>query len=152
MPRKPNFATISALKLALAGKRTAMSQHGARIIAVVGATGLQGGAVARRLLQDRWPVRALTRSPNGKRARAIARLGAEVVKADISDPVSLERVFDGVHGVFSVQNHHISGYEVEVRQGKQVAEVASEWALPSSSTAELAQASRAAALGPGRQS
>jgi uncharacterized protein YbjT (DUF2867 family) len=101
-----------------------MSQHDARIIAVVGATGLQGGAVARRLLQDRWPVRALTRSPNGNRARAIARLGAEVVKADISDPVSLERVFDGVHGVFSVQNHHISGYEGEVRQGKQVAEVA----------------------------
>jgi NmrA-like family len=38
--------------------------------------------------------------------------------------VSLERAFDGVHGVFSVQNHHISGYEGEVRQGKQVAEVA----------------------------
>jgi uncharacterized protein YbjT (DUF2867 family) len=38
--------------------------------------------------------------------------------------VSLERAFDGVHGVFSVQNHHLSGYEGEVRQGKQVAEVA----------------------------
>jgi hypothetical protein len=60
---------------------------------------------------------------------------------------SLERAFDGVYGVFSVQNHHISGFEGEVRQGKQVAEVASEWALPSSSTAALAQASRAAAFG-----
>jgi uncharacterized protein YbjT (DUF2867 family) len=101
-----------------------MSRHDARIIAVVGATGLQGGAVARRLLQDRWPVRALTRNPEGKRARAIAELGAEVIEADTSDPVSLERAFEGVHGVFSVQNHHISGYEGEVRQGKQVAEVA----------------------------
>jgi NmrA-like family len=54
----PEFVTISSLKLALAGKRTAMAQHDARIIAVVGATGLQGGAVTRRLLQDQWPVRA----------------------------------------------------------------------------------------------
>jgi uncharacterized protein YbjT (DUF2867 family) len=101
-----------------------MAQHDARIIAVVGATGLQGGAVTRRLLQDHWPVRALTRSPDGKKARALAQLDAEVVKADMSDPASLERAFDGVHGVFSVQNHHLSGYEGEVRQGKQVAEVA----------------------------
>ena len=91
---------------------------------MVGATGLQGGAVTRRLLQDRWPVRALTRNPEGKKARALTQLGAEVVKADLSDPVSLERAFDGVHGVFSMQNHHLSGYEEEERQGKQVAEVA----------------------------
>jgi uncharacterized protein YbjT (DUF2867 family) len=79
---------------------TAMARHDARIIAVVGATGLQGGAVTRRLLQDDRQVRALTRNPEASKARA------------------------GVHGVFSVQNHHISGYEGEVRQGKQVAEVA----------------------------
>jgi uncharacterized protein YbjT (DUF2867 family) len=101
-----------------------MAQHDARIIAVVGATGLQGGAVTRRLLQDHWQVRALSRKPEGKKARALAQLGAEVVKADLSDRVSLERAFDGVHGVFSVQNHHISGFEGEVRQGKQVAEAA----------------------------
>jgi uncharacterized protein YbjT (DUF2867 family) len=101
-----------------------MAQHDARIIAVVGATGLQGGAVTRRLLQDHWPVRALTRNPEGKKAHALTQLGAQVVKADLSDPVSLERAFDGVHGVFSMQNHHLSGYEEEARQGKQVAEVA----------------------------
>ena len=66
---------------------------------------------------DHWPVRALTRNPDGKKARAIAQLGVEVVKADLSDPASLERAFDGVYGVFSVQNHHISGYEGEARQG-----------------------------------
>ena len=120
----PEFARISSLKLVLAEGATAMAQHDAQIIAVVGATGLQGGAVTRRLLQDRWPVRALTRSPDGKKARAVAQLGAEVVKADPSDPVSLERAFDGVHGVFSVQNHHISGFEEEMQQGRQVAEVA----------------------------
>jgi uncharacterized protein YbjT (DUF2867 family) len=87
-----------------------MAQLDAQIIAVVGATGLQGGAVTRRLLQDHWPVRALTRNPDGKKARAIAQLGVEVVKADLSEPASLERAFDGVYGVFSVQNHHISGY------------------------------------------
>src|SRR5215208_7286452 len=101
-----------------------MAQHHAQIIAVVGATGLQGRAVTRRLLTDHWPVRALTRNPDGKKARAIAQLGVEVVKADLSDPASLERAFDGVYGVFSVQNHHISGYEAEARQGRQVAEVA----------------------------
>jgi uncharacterized protein YbjT (DUF2867 family) len=101
-----------------------MAQHDAQIIAVVGATGLQGRAVTRRLLTEHWPVRALTRNPDGKQARALAQLGAEVAKADTSDSVSLERALDGVHGVFSVQNHHLSGYEGEVRQGKQVAEVA----------------------------
>ena len=101
-----------------------MATDDARIIAVVGATGLQGGAVTRRVLQERWPVRALTRKPDGKKARALAQLGAEVVKADTSDPASLERAFDGVHEVFSVQNHHISGYEGAVQEGKQVAEVA----------------------------
>jgi uncharacterized protein YbjT (DUF2867 family) len=101
-----------------------MAQHDARIIAVVGATGLQGGAVTHHLLTDHWRVRALTRSPEGKKARALTELGAEVVKADMSDPTSFERAFDGVHGVFSVQNHHISGYEEEVLQGKRVADVA----------------------------
>jgi uncharacterized protein YbjT (DUF2867 family) len=101
-----------------------MSQHDARIVAVVGATGLQGGAVTRRLLTDCWRVRALTRNPGGRKARVLAQLGAEVVKADTSDPVSLERAFGGVDGVFSVQNHHISGIEGEVLQGKRVADVA----------------------------
>jgi uncharacterized protein YbjT (DUF2867 family) len=101
-----------------------VAQHEARIIAVAGATGLQGGAVTRSLLRAHWRVRALTRNPDGTKARALAQLGAEVVKADMSDPGSLERAFGGVHGVFSVQNHHISGYEGEARQGKNVAEVA----------------------------
>jgi uncharacterized protein YbjT (DUF2867 family) len=101
-----------------------MSQKDRRIIAVTGATGLQGHAVTQRLLEDQWQVRALTRNADGKKARAVAALGAQVVQADMFDPASLERAFDGVHGVFSVQNHHISGYDGEVTQGKNVADAA----------------------------
>ena len=99
-----------------------MGEREGRAIAVVGATGLQGTAVTRRLLQEGWRVRALTRNPDGKRARAIAALGADVVSADSEDQASLERSFAGVHGVYNVQNHHISGYDGEVAQGKNVAE------------------------------
>ena len=99
-----------------------MSEHAGKVIAVVGATGLQGTAVTRRLLQEGWGVRALTRSPDGDKARALAALGAEVVKTDSADPASLARAFDGVHGAYNVQNHHISGYDGELAQGKNVAD------------------------------
>ena len=95
-----------------------------RVIAVVGATGLQGGAVTRQLLAEGWHVRALTRTPANKRAKSVAALGAEVVQADMNDARSLERAFDGAHGVFSVQNHHLSGYDGEVAQGKNVTDAA----------------------------
>ena len=101
-----------------------MAEDTAKVIAVVGATGLQGGALSRRLLHHGWPVRALTRNPDGAPARALAALGADVVKADSEEPASLARSFAGVHGVYSVQNHHISGHDGEVRQGKNVADAA----------------------------
>jgi uncharacterized protein YbjT (DUF2867 family) len=97
-----------------------MPDHAGKAIAVVGATGLQGRAVTRRLLREGWVVRALTRKPDGDKARALAVLGAEVMRADAADPASLERAFDGVHGVYNVQNHHISGYDGELAQGKNV--------------------------------
>lgn len=100
------------------------------VVAVTGATGLQGGAVVRALLRERWQVRALTRDPRSKKARSMAALGAEVVRADMDDPGSLERAFNGVAGVFNVQNHHISGYAGEVRQGKNVTDVAKRLAVP----------------------
>ena len=99
-----------------------MGEHEGKTIAVVGATGLQGSAVTRRLLQEGWRVRALTRNPDGKQARALATLGADVIRADSADEASLERSFAGVYGVYSVQNHHISGYDGEITQGKNVAE------------------------------
>lgn len=75
-------------------------------------------------------MRALTRDPASKKARSLAALGAEVVQADMDDRRSLERAFDGVTGVFNVQNHHISGHEGEVRQGRNVVDVAKRLAVP----------------------
>lgn len=95
-----------------------MGEHDGKVIAVVGATGLQGGALSRRLLEQGWSVRALTRNPDGAPAKALAALGAEVVQADSEEPASLERSFAGVQGVYSVQNHHIGGHDGEVRQGR----------------------------------
>jgi uncharacterized protein YbjT (DUF2867 family) len=94
-------------------------------IVVCGATGRQGGAVARHLLEDGWKVRALTRSPDSAKARPIRDAGAEVVWADMADRSSLDSVLDGAYGVFSVQNGILSGFEAEVAQGKTVADAAS---------------------------
>ncbi|HJU51099.1 MAG TPA: NmrA/HSCARG family protein [Acidimicrobiia bacterium] len=95
-----------------------------KIVAVCGATGRQGGAVARSLLQSGWKVRALTRRANQETAKALGRLGAEVVTSDMDDPTSLRKAFDGAYGIFSVQNGLISGFEREVAQGRNVADVA----------------------------
>ena len=62
-------------------------------VAVVGATGSQGGGLVRAILADpagRFTARALTRDPDSDKARALARLGAEVVSADVDDEDSLE--------------------------------------------------------------
>ena len=74
-----------------------------RIIAVVGATGSQGGSVARAILcnpGDAFSVRALTRRPSSERAQALARLGADVVRADVDDPASIEQAFTGAFGAY----------------------------------------------------
>ena len=94
------------------------------VILVTGATGNQGGAVARELLQSGYRVRAATRKPEGDAARALTQLGAQVMQADLDDPRSLEGALDGVWGVFAVQNTWEAGVEREEEQGKRVAEIA----------------------------
>ena len=96
------------------------------IIVVTGATGQQGGAIARHLLAKGWPVRALTRDMNKPAAQALAAAGAEIVHADNDDRASLERAMQGAYGVFSVQNFWLPnvGKEGEVRQGRHVADAA----------------------------
>jgi uncharacterized protein YbjT (DUF2867 family) len=74
-----------------------------RIIAVVGATGKQGGSVARAILGDvagDFALRVLTRKPSGDRAQALARLGAEVVYANADDLASLKGAFAGAYGAY----------------------------------------------------
>ncbi len=97
-----------------------------KIIAVTGATGHQGGAVARKLLADGWAVRAMTRDPNKPAAKELAAQGAEIVPGDMDVPAELDGAFRGAYGAFSVQNFWIKsvGFEGEIRQGKNVADAA----------------------------
>ena len=103
-----------------------MTSSGQKTIVVTGATGLQGGAVTRHLLSEGWHVRALTRNRASTKTQALAAAGAEVVQGDMGDVASLRPVFAGAYGVYSLQNPFISGPEAEVRQGKNVADVAKE--------------------------
>jgi uncharacterized protein YbjT (DUF2867 family) len=100
------------------------SQNIERLILVCGATGSQGGAVARSLLDRGFQVRALTRNPQKPEAQAVADQGAEVVQGDMEDRSAMDRVLEGVYGVFSVQNFWEAGYDREVQQGKTVADAA----------------------------
>jgi uncharacterized protein YbjT (DUF2867 family) len=104
-----------------------MATEPGRVVVVTGATGRQGGAVARHLLRGRtFRVRALTRDPAKPAARALAELGAEVVAGDLDDGASLERPLAGAYGVFSVQNFWETGFQREIDQGIRLAEVAQE--------------------------
>ena len=100
-------------------------QNMERLILVCGATGKQGGAVARSLLERGFQVRALTRDPQKPEAQALAEQGAEVVQGDMEDRSAVDQVLvEGVYGVFSVQNFWETGYDGEVQQGKTVADAA----------------------------
>jgi len=100
----------------------------AKIIAVVGSTGTQGGGLARAILADAsggFSVRAITRDANKDNAKALKAQGAEVVQANLDDVESLKKAFAGVHGVYGVTNfwEHFSG-EKEKAQAKNIAEAA----------------------------
>ena len=98
-----------------------------KTILVTGATGQQGGAVARQLLKHPgFAVRALTRDSSKPAARSLARGGAELVQGDLDDPGSVCRALQGAWGVFSVQAFMETGYEGEIRQGKLLADAAEE--------------------------
>lgn len=99
-------------------------EKGKSIILVTGATGQQGGAVARHLLSRGYKVRALTRKPESGAAKELSRRGAGVVKGDLDDPASLEHALEGVWGVFAVQNTWEAGVAREEEQGKRLAEIA----------------------------
>jgi uncharacterized protein YbjT (DUF2867 family) len=100
------------------------SQNEERLIFVCGATGNQGGAVARSLLDRGFRVRGLTRNPQKPEAQTLTDQGAEVVQGDMEDRLAMEQVLEGAYGVFSVQNFWETGYDREVQQGKTVADAA----------------------------
>ncbi|WP_272949181.1 NmrA family NAD(P)-binding protein [Kribbella pittospori] len=81
-----------------------------KLIAVVGATGAQGGGLARAILADpsgEFGVRALTRNPESAKAKELAAAGAEVVAADLDDEASVRAAFEGVYGAFVVTNYWV---------------------------------------------
>jgi uncharacterized protein YbjT (DUF2867 family) len=95
-----------------------------KTIVVVGATGRQGGQVARHLLSQGWRVRGLTRNPESKKAEALKALGAEMVKADLNDKESLESAFANAYGLYDIQIPVSGKIEVEIGQGRNAAEAA----------------------------
>jgi len=99
-----------------------------KTIAVVGATGAQGGGLCRAILKDTgggYGVRALTRKAGSDKAKELKRLGADVVEVDIDDAESLKRAFHGAHGAFCVTFFwdHLSP-EKELAQAKNMADAA----------------------------
>jgi uncharacterized protein YbjT (DUF2867 family) len=89
-----------------------MISNNKKLIAVIGATGQQGGGVV-RALQDsgQFKVRALTRDPDKHR-----ELAEEVVEADLDHPETLKTAFEGAHGVFLVTTSSLEGTD-ERKQG-----------------------------------
>ena len=88
-----------------------------RTILVTGATGNQGGSIARHLLQrGKFKVLAMVRDENKPAAKALKQLGAELIKADFNDRASLDRAIQGVYGVFSIQDFR-EGADVEIQHG-----------------------------------
>lgn len=104
-----------------------------KVLAVVGATGAQGGGLVRAILSDPgagFVARALTRKPDSDKAKALARQGAEVVQADLDDVESLKRAFAGAYAAFCVTNfwEHFSP-EKEFAQAKNMAQAAKQAGL-----------------------
>lgn len=98
------------------------------IVAIAGATGAQGGGLARAILKDPespFAVRALTRDPASPRAQELARLGAEVVAADVDQPESVAEAFAGAYAAYCVTFYwdHFSP-EKEVAQASAMAHAA----------------------------
>lgn len=87
------------------------------MIAVTGATGTQGGALARLLLDRGVPVRALTRNPDSAAARALRDRGADIAYADFDDSASLDAALGGCRAAFLVTTPFGTDTETETRQG-----------------------------------
>lgn len=94
---------------------------------VTGATGQQGGATARHLLQRGWRVHALVRDAEKPAAQALAARGASLVRGDLDDPGSVRNALSGVDAVFSVQTFAgPGGVAAEERRGRLVADLVDE--------------------------
>eukprot|EP00951_Prasinocladus_malaysianus_P036471 scaffold384423_cov35-Prasinocladus_malaysianus.AAC.1 len=101
------------------------------LIAVMGATGTQGGSVALECLNAGFKVRAITRNPESEKAKELVKKGCEVVRADANDLESMKAAFNGCHGAFLVTNYwellgggmnHVDACKKEVEQAMTLAD------------------------------
>jgi uncharacterized protein YbjT (DUF2867 family) len=116
-----------------------MSADGTSVL-VTGATGNQGGAVVDNLLASDadFDVRGLTRDASGDRAQELADEGVTMVEGDLNEPDSFRPHVADADAVFAVTNFWTQGYDAQVQQGKNLADVAAEKASSSSCSAASA--------------
>jgi uncharacterized protein YbjT (DUF2867 family) len=95
-----------------------------KTIFVTGATGKQGSAAVRHLLEAGYKVRGLTREPDKPEAQRLSSLGAEIVEGNLDNPSQIRKDIDGSYGVFAVLTWKEEGPAGEVKQGKNLADAA----------------------------
>lgn len=111
-------------------------------VLVTGATGNQGGVVARKLLENGHRVRILTRNPDSPRANILRARGAEVVRGDFDTPSSLERAMQGMQCVFAMGTPFEVGVQGEIQEGKNLAEAARKMGISHYVYSSVASANR----------
>ena len=97
-----------------------------KTIFVTGATGKQGSAAVRHLLEAGFKVRGLTREPEKPEAERLRDLGADIVEGDLDDPERIRKDIEGAYGVFAVLTWKEEGPAGEVKQGKILADATKE--------------------------
>lgn len=93
-------------------------------VVVTGATGQQGGAVVKTLLERGHEVRAVTRDPETRKARALAEAGVTLLRASLEDTAALTKVLEGATSLFAMTTPFESGTLAEARQGISAADAA----------------------------
>src|ERR1700761_6633803 len=93
-------------------------------VVVTGATGKQGGAVVKDLLERGHEVRAITRNPDSPKARALAASGVKLVRAALEDTAALTNALAGATSLFAMTTPFESGADAETRQGISAADAA----------------------------
>ncbi|KAL8791873.1 MAG: hypothetical protein Q9195_005535 [Heterodermia aff. obscurata] len=102
-----------------------------KLLVITGATGQQGGSIIESVLGDarlkeEYSLRGTTRSPSTAKAQELIKKGVEIVQADVDDPGSLRKAFEGAHTVFATTVTVYDGhaYEHEVTHGRALADAA----------------------------
>ena len=93
-------------------------------VVATGATGKQGGAVARGLLERGHKVRAVTRDPNSSQAKSLANAGAALVAASLEDTAAITKALEGATSLFAMSTPFGGGTDAETRQGVAAADAA----------------------------